>query len=133
MSERVLVWLLLTEDGAVLMGRRKADYPPFSETWVLPGDEMPEAESAAETVGRVGREQLDIRVATEEFADTLHLAADGVDYAVNIFRVVGYEGRPRFRESGPYSEVRWVVRDDLADESVYEMPPALRESLLKAA
>src|SRR5262245_30609141 len=112
---RVLVWLLLEEDDALLLALRKPDAPPFAGAWALPGEEMPGEESASETIGRFGREQLDINIGGEEFADTLYLADEGIDYAVNLFRVLSYSGRPRFRESGPFTEVRWVTRADLGD------------------
>jgi hypothetical protein len=107
-EQTVLVWLLFEQDGAVLLARRKSDHPPFAGQWVLPGDAMPEAESATETAERAGHDQLDVRVSGDEFVDTLYLEDAGIDYAANIFRV-RYEGRPRFRESGPYTEVRWVL------------------------
>jgi len=129
-EQRVLVWLLLEEDGAALLGQRKAEEPPFAGQWVLPGDEMPQAESASETVGRFGREQLDIRIAGEEFADTVYLTEGDIEYAVNVFRVVAYEGRPRFRESGPYAEVRWVNPEEFQREHAYSMPGPLRASLI---
>ena len=109
---RILVWLLIEQEDAILLGRRKADTAPFAGRWVLPGDEMGEDESASETTERFAREQLDLRVRGEEFVETLYLSDGGKDFAVNVFRV-GYEGRPRFRESGPYQEVRWFLRSDL--------------------
>jgi NUDIX domain len=113
MSEQtVLVWLLLEQDGAVLLARRKSDHPPFAGQWVLPGDTMPDAESATETAERAGHDQLDVQVTGDEFVDTLYLQDAGIDYAANIFRV-NYEGRPRFRESGPYIDVRWVLPPSL--------------------
>ena len=132
MSQRVLVWLLLHDGDAMLLGLRKPDQPPFAGQWVLPGDEMPEDESAAETLGRFGREQLDIRASGEEFVDTLYVNEGPEEFAVNVFRVDSYEGRPRFRESGPYSEVRWVTRAEVTDENAYPMPAPLRASLAPA-
>ncbi|MPZ49653.1 MAG: hypothetical protein GEU75_10230 [Dehalococcoidia bacterium] len=130
MSDHVLVWLLLEQDGAALLGLRKAGRPPFAGSWVLPGDEMPEEESASETLARFARDQLDLSVASEEFADTINLVEAGDAYAVNIFRVTG--GQPRFRESGPYSDVRWLTSEDLGDATAYPMPEALRRSLASA-
>jgi ADP-ribose pyrophosphatase YjhB (NUDIX family) len=130
---RVLVWLLLHEGDAMLLGLRKPDKPPFASQWVLPGDEMPEDESAVETLQRFGREQLDIRPGAEEFVDTLYVKEGPDDLAVNVFRLDSYEGRPRFRESGPYSEVRWVTRAEVTDEKTYPMPAPLRASLAPAS
>ena len=132
MTQRVLVWLLLLDGEAMLLGLRKPDRPPFAGQWVLPGDEMPEAESASETLLRFGRDQLDIRPGSEEFIDTLYLSEGADELAVNIFRLDSYEGQPRFRESGPYSEVRWVTRGEVTDEDAYPMPAALRASLAPA-
>ena len=125
----VLVWLLIEQEGAVLLGRRKAEQPPFAGQWVLPGDEMPEEESASETAARFAREQLDVRVGGEEFVDTLYLEDGGVEYAANLFRVTAYEGKPRYRESGPYVEVRWLLPAELWEEGLYPMPAPLRTVL----
>jgi ADP-ribose pyrophosphatase YjhB (NUDIX family) len=130
---RVLVWLLLETEDNVLLGKRKPDRPPFAGEWVLPGEEMPGEESASETVVRFARDQLDLRVTGDEFVNTMYINEDGVDYAANVFRVAAYEGRPRFRESGPYTEVKWVPVADIAAVRGYSMPPALRESLGKMA
>ena len=131
MSQESLVWLLIEQEGAALLGRRKPDSPPAAGLWTLPGDTMPEDESASETIARFAREQLDITVRSETFFDTLALSEDGTDYDVNIFRVT-YIGRPRFRESGPYDDVRWQLLSELDDASI-PMPDALRASLSTAA
>jgi ADP-ribose pyrophosphatase YjhB (NUDIX family) len=128
---RILVWLLLEQDGAFLLGRRKPDLPPFAGQWTLPGDTMPDDESASETMARFGRDQLDVRVTHEDFFDTLELSHLGIAYAINVFRVA-YTGQPRFRESGPYTEVRWLLPGDLTDASAYPMPSPLRTALLAA-
>lgn len=127
---KVLVWLLLEQDGAVLLARRKSDRPPFASQWVLPGDVMPEEESASETAQRVGQDELDIRVSRDEFVETLYLEDGGVEYAVNVFRV-DYEGRPRYRESGPYTEVRWALASVLV--AWQGLPRSLADLLVKHA
>jgi ADP-ribose pyrophosphatase YjhB (NUDIX family) len=129
-SERVLVWLLLERDGAVLMALRKAEAPPFGGQLVLPGDEMDADESAAETIGRVAREELGIAVTGEQFVETIYLEEQGVSYATNVFRLTSFEGRPRFRESGPYADVRWGYRSELNDPAL-SLPQPLRELLTK--
>jgi hypothetical protein len=128
-EQTVLVWLLLEQDDAVLLARRKSDQPPFVGQWVLPGGAMPDVESATETAERVGRDQLDVRITGDEFVDTLYLQDAGIDYAANIFRVT-YEGRPRFRESGPYMEVRWVLPSALV--AWQGMPKALIDVIRKS-
>ena len=127
MTQRVLVWLLVERDGAVLLARRKADEPPFAGMWVLPGDRMPEEESAAETLARVGKQELDAEVAMESFVDTLTLREGDADYAVNVFRVA-VEGHPRYRESGPYEEAAWAPLNDIRGAGL-AMPPALLDAL----
>ena len=128
-DQLVLVWLLIEAEGALLLGRRKADLPPFAAQWTPPGDLMRAEESAVETIGRFSGEQLDISVVDFEFASTVYLR-EGSDYAVNLFRVTSYEGSPRFRASGPYEEVRWVAPADLKIENDYPMPAALRQALV---
>jgi ADP-ribose pyrophosphatase YjhB (NUDIX family) len=128
---RVLVWLLIEQEGAALLGQRKPDREPFAGAWILPGDTMRDEESASETIERFGREQLDIEVGAEEFAETLFLSEDGEEYAVNIFRV-SPQDRPRFRESGPYENVRWLTPADLADRRTYPAPEPLRDYLRAA-
>jgi len=122
MAERVLVWLLIERDGAVLLVNRKR--PPFREVWVLPGDTMPEAESASETAARVLRDDFGVEVEGEEFLETLRLEEGGVEYAVNVFRVAT-DGRPRHRESGPYAEVGWAAPSELGELDIQLPPPLL--------
>jgi ADP-ribose pyrophosphatase YjhB (NUDIX family) len=121
----VLVWLLIQEEDAVLLLRRKDDRQPFAGRWVLPGDVMRVDESALETIQRVGGEELDLSIKDFEFVETLELRDGKVEYAVNVFRVTNYEGRPRYRESGPYIDAQWL----LAGESPQEVAPGL-EALL---
>jgi ADP-ribose pyrophosphatase YjhB (NUDIX family) len=129
-ESHVLVWLLLEQDGAVLLALRKPDQPPFAGHFCLPGDNMHASESAAETIGRVAREELDLRVTGEEFLDTLYLQEEGREYAANVFRVTSFEGRPRFRESGPYLDVRWGLRTELGDPAL-PLPEGLRAMLTR--
>lgn len=117
-EERVLVWLLLRREEALLLALRKPDRPPFAGRFVLPGEEMEPEESASETIGRVAREELDVRVTGEEFFDTLYVEDGGRPYAINVFRITSFEGRPRFRESGPYQDVRWGLPSDLQDPTL---------------
>jgi ADP-ribose pyrophosphatase YjhB (NUDIX family) len=127
--ETVLVWLLIEQNGAVLFALRKPGRPPYAGHLVLPGDEMLGDESATETLERVGREELDLRITGEEFVDTFFFKEDTKAYAVNVFRV-GYAGQPRFRESGPFVDVRWGRRDEIADPSL-PVPEPLRRLLLR--
>jgi ADP-ribose pyrophosphatase YjhB (NUDIX family) len=109
----VLVWMLIEQDGAVLLSRHKATSKPLTGQWTLPGEGMPADESAQETLERFAIEQLDIRVTWDDFEDSLELRLRDVDYVANVFRVTAFEGRLRFRESGPYEEMRWFPIDEL--------------------
>jgi ADP-ribose pyrophosphatase YjhB (NUDIX family) len=122
---KVVVWLLMEQGGTTLFTLRKTESRPFGGQWALPGDVMPDEESAAETVARVGSDHLDISVADFDFVHTLYMKDDGVDYAVNVFRVTAFEGNPRYRESGPYAEARWATLEDIPS-----LPEGLR-ALLK--
>ena len=124
---KVAVWLVLEQEGALLVTRRKPDVRPFGGDWGLPGDVMQEEESAAETMARVGLEMLDIRVTEETFVETVHLKDGARDYAINVF-AIGFAGHPRYRESGPFAEVSWSLPADL--EALHGFPVALAEMLI---
>jgi ADP-ribose pyrophosphatase YjhB (NUDIX family) len=125
MTERVMIWLLFEQDGAVLLVRRKDDEPPFAGQWVLPGDVMEIEESASETVQRAGKDELDVRVSAEEFVDTFYLNEGIAEYAVTVFKAISFEGHLHYRESGPYAEAQWALPDALPSP----MPDALAEML----
>jgi hypothetical protein len=80
---------------------------------------------------RFAREQLGVAIASEEFDDTLYLRDSGAEQAINVFRVT-LNGRPRFRESGPYAEMRWIAAGEVDNPDSYPAPSELRE-YLKAA
>jgi ADP-ribose pyrophosphatase YjhB (NUDIX family) len=127
-EQPVLVWLVIEQDNALLLARRRSDRPPFAGQRVLPGDVMPDEESASETAARIGRDHLDVNVTEDEFVDTLYLQDGGAPYAVNVFRAT-YEGRPRYRDSGPYTEVRWVLPSALV--AWQGLPRGLPDLLVK--
>ena len=114
----VLVWLLIENEDSVLVARRKPDEAPFAGDWVLPGDELRKGQSPSSFIALYGKDQLDIQVMGDEPFQTLHLDDGENVYAVAVHRV-GFEGRPRFRESGPYSEVGWAPLGDLMDAKAY--------------
>jgi hypothetical protein len=114
----VLAWLLIEDGDNVLVARRKDDEKPFAGQWVLPGDELRKGQSPSSFIALYGKDQLDIQVMGDEPFQTLHLSDGDETYAVAIHRV-GYEGRPRFRESGPYVEMGWAPRGDLMDAAAY--------------
>jgi ADP-ribose pyrophosphatase YjhB (NUDIX family) len=128
MSDNVLVWLLLEQNDGVLVVRRKQDQPPFAGQWTLPGDELPRGDSASDVIARFGPEQLDVQIMGDEPFETLHISDGLSEYAVSVHRV-GFEGRPRFRESGPYAEVGWAPRGDLMDGNQFPMLVELAAAL----
>lgn len=126
---KVLVWLLLESDGAVLLVNRKR--PPFRDVWTLPGDTMAPEESASETAARVLREDFGVTATKEEFVETLQLKEGSTDYAVHVFRVAP-DGRPRYRESGPYAELGWAAPSELDDLDI-RLPQPLVDLLGRLA
>jgi hypothetical protein len=114
----VLVWLLIESEDSVLVARRKPDEPPFAGEWTLPGDELRRGQAPSSFIALYGKDHLDIQVMGDEPFQTLHLDDGSSTYAIAVHRV-GYEGRPRFRESGPYGEVGWAPRGDLMDATAY--------------
>jgi hypothetical protein len=127
MSDRVLVWMVIENDGNVLLARRKPDRPPFASSWTMPGDDMRADESASETMERVLKDQLDVSLVGDAFEATLELSDGGVEYTANLFRV-RLGGHARYRESGPYAEVAWADPKSLDG---IQMPQALKDALGK--
>jgi hypothetical protein len=123
LEHTVLVWLLFEQDDSVLVAKRKDDAPPFAGQWTLPGDELRKGKSPSDLIAEFAADQLDVQIMGDEPFQTLHISDGAHEYAVAIHRV-GYEGRPRFRDSGPFSEVGWAPRGDLMDGTAY---PALVE------
>jgi len=113
MSEKVLIWLLFENEGAVLLCRRKPDESPFPGYWTLPGDVMHIEESASETVQRFAKNELDVQITAEEFIDTFYLQEGGDSYAVTVFKPASFTGHLRYRDSGPYAEARWALPAEL--------------------
>jgi hypothetical protein len=121
MNERadpVLVWLLFEQEDGVLVTRRKPDAAPFAGQWVLPGAELPRGRSASDIIAEFGRDELDVQIMGDEPFQTLRISDGDQEYAIAVHRV-GYEGRPRFRESGPFSEAGWAPRGDLMDGNAF--------------
>lgn len=113
MSDKVMIWLLFEQDGAFLLARRKATSRPFPGMWTLPGDQMRFDESASETVERFTREELGAGVHADEFIDTFFVEEGGQNYAVTVFKPLNVDGTLRYRESGPYEELRWALPTEL--------------------
>jgi len=122
-----LVWLLVESDGELLLVSRKR--PPFRDVWVLPGDSVAEGETASQTVARVADEHLGLDLQGEELVETLSVADGGSTHDVSVYRV-GFEGRPRYRESGPYAEIGWTAPTEL-DELDIALPDELKAMLAR--
>jgi len=125
MSE--MVWMLIENDGAVLLAQRRPDSEVFAGRWTLPGEVKGDEESDSETLARVAADDFGVELQGEELVEKLHVSTGGRQHQISVYRV-GFEGSPRFRESGPYEEVGWADPDEL-DELDIELPAALREFL----
>jgi len=128
MTQSILVWLLFEADGETLIARRAHDGNVFAGAWTLPGDLVPEDESAEETLRRFARDNLGVDVTGEEFEETLYLSDRATNLVTNVFRVTSYEGDLRVRK-GAFEEARWVEPAELPDAPEYPMPSELRELL----
>jgi ADP-ribose pyrophosphatase YjhB (NUDIX family) len=122
-----MVWMLIENDGAVLLAQRKAESEVFAGRWTLPGEVRDEEESDAETLARVAADDFGVALQGEEFVEKLYVSTGGRQHQINVYRV-GFEGSPKFRESGPYEEVGWADPTEL-DELDIELPGALKEFL----
>jgi ADP-ribose pyrophosphatase YjhB (NUDIX family) len=127
MSE--MVWMLIENDGAVLLAQRRPESEVFAGRWTLPGEVREEDESDSETLARVAADDFGIELQGEELVEKLHVSTGGRQHQISVYRV-GFEGSPKFRESGPYTEVGWAEPDELDDLDI-ELPPALREFLVR--
>ena len=125
MSE--MVWMLIENDGAVLLAQRKPESEVFAGRWTLPGEVQVEGESDAETLARIAADDFGVELQGEELVEKLHVSTGGRQHLISVYRV-GFEGDPKFRESGPYAEVGWAEPEEL-DELDIELPQALREFL----
>jgi ADP-ribose pyrophosphatase YjhB (NUDIX family) len=125
MSE--MVWMLIENDGAVLLAQRKQESEVFAGRWTLPGEVRSEDESDSEILARVAAEEFGVELQGEEFVEKLYVSTGGRQHQISVYRV-GFEGSPRVRESGPYEEVGWADPGEL-DELDIELPAGLREFL----
>ncbi|HLG11900.1 MAG TPA: NUDIX domain-containing protein [Dehalococcoidia bacterium] len=125
MSE--MVWMLIENDGAVLLAQRKQDSEVFAGRWTLPGEVRVEGESDAEALARVAADDFGVELRGEEFVERLYVSTGGRQHQVDVYRV-GFEGSPQYKESGPYEEVGWAAPGELGELDI-ELPPALREFL----
>ena len=116
---------LLVRDDNVLLGRRHTYRPPFAGRWVLPGLLLGERDTAEDCLARVVVTELGSASLESEFRDTLYLedGATRIRYVCNVFEVLRWEGKLRFRARGDFEDVRWVPAAELAE---LPMPEPLR-------
>ncbi|HEY4685214.1 MAG TPA: NUDIX domain-containing protein [Dehalococcoidia bacterium] len=125
------VWLLVEHEGAVLLALRRDDGGAFAGRWTLPGGEIEAPESAGDAARRLASKQLATEVMGLAPFSTLSVDDAGVARTVDVLRI-GYEGRPRYRPSGPFAEVGWADPAELDDLDI-ELPPELRSLLERLA
>jgi len=125
------VWLLVEHEGAVLLALRRDDGGAFAGRWTLPGGEIEAPESAGDAARRLASKQLATEVMGLAPFSTLSVDDAGVARTVDVLRI-GYEGRPRYSQSGPYAEVGWADPAELDDLDI-ELPPELRSLLERLA
>ena len=126
---KILSLARFERDARTLIALRKDDRPPFAGQWLLPGAVVGDDESAEEALERHVLRELGVKIAEQEFAETLQLVdAPGRQlYAANVFHIQRHGGELRFRADGDYEDVRWLTADDLAS---LPMPSPLRHWLL---
>jgi SAM-dependent methyltransferase len=111
----ITVYVLLTADRQVLLAQRRAGSPPFGGRWTLPVTILRPNETAEECLERLVTAELGVKAVEYEFADTLYLddPAGGGRYVGNVFLVLRWEGKLRFRTRGEFQDVRWMPLEEL--------------------
>ena len=128
MQPTVTVFAFLTTDGQVLLAQRRLGSPPFGGSWTLPVATLRPEESAEECLERLTTAELGVEAVEYEFADTLYLQepAGRGRYVGNVFLVLRWEGKLRFRTRGEFQDVRWMPVEELAG---LPMPEPMRRWL----
>jgi ubiquinone/menaquinone biosynthesis C-methylase UbiE/ADP-ribose pyrophosphatase YjhB (NUDIX family) len=111
----ITVFALLTSDQQVLLAQRRLGSPPFAGRWTLPVAILRPQETAEECLERLAKAELDVQPVEYEFADTLYLddPAGGGRYVGNVFLVLRWEGKLRYRTHGEFQDVRWMPLEEL--------------------
>src|SRR3989304_4351249 len=117
------VWLLVEHEGAVLLALRRDDGGAFAGRWTLPGGEAGPPGPAGAPAPRLASKQLATEVMGLAPFSTLSVDDAGVARTVDVLRI-GYEGRPRYRPSGPFAEVGWADPAE-PDALGIQLPPGL--------
>jgi SAM-dependent methyltransferase len=125
----ITVFALLAADQQVLLAQRRPGSPPFAGRWTLPLTILRPQESAEECLERLTKAELDVEAVEYEFADTLYLEdpAGGGRYVGNVFLVLRWEGKLRYRTRGEFQDVRWMPVEELPG---LPMPEPMRRWLL---
>jgi SAM-dependent methyltransferase len=111
----ITIFALLTADQQVLLAQRRLGSPPFAGRWTLPVAVLQPHEMAEEGLERLTRTELDVQAVEYDFADTLYLddPSGGGRYVGNVFLVLRWEGKLRYRTHGGFQDVRWVPVEEL--------------------
>lgn len=115
MGPTITVFVLLTTDRQVLLAQRRHGSPPFAGRWTLPVTILRPNETAEECLERLVTAELGVEATEYEFADTLYLddPAGGGRYVGNVFLVLRWEGKLRYRTRGEFQDVRWMPLEEL--------------------
>lgn len=115
MGPIITVYVLLTTDGQVLLAQRRLGSPPFAGRWTLPVTILRPNETAEECLERLVKAELGVEAVEYEFADTLYLddPSGGGRYVGNVFLVLRWEGKLRYRTRGEFQDVRWMLLEEL--------------------
>jgi len=103
---------MVEQDGHVLVVRWKEAELAFPSQWSLPGDALRASETAPEAVTRFAAAELGISVMGTDLIETGQLEGEGGQHQMWVYRV-GFEGKLRYRSSGPFSEVAWATASNL--------------------
>ncbi|MFB7667602.1 NUDIX domain-containing protein [Kitasatospora sp. NPDC056138] len=124
------VHLVLADDGAVLLGRRR-NTSYAAGLWHLPAGHMERGEPVTRSMTREAEEELGIAIAEDglELIHTLHHldADDGRSRLQLFFRSDRYEGTVRNAEPHKCEELRWWPLDRLPADIVPYTAHALGE------
>jgi len=115
MQPTITVFVLLTTDGQALLAQRRLGRPPFAGSWTLPLTILQPEETAEECLERLAKAELGVEAVEYEFADTLYLEdrPGGRRYVGNVFLMLRWEGKLRFRSHGEFQDVRWMPVGEL--------------------
>lgn len=112
----ITVFALVTTDGQVLLAQRRLGGGPFAGKWTLPVATLRSEESAEECLERLATAELGVEATEYEFADTLYLEdrPGGTRYVGNVFLMLRWDGKLRFRTRGEFQDVRWMPVRELS-------------------